>query len=152
MTQTTWATSSDVTSLTGQTVTEAVVNQANAVIEVHSGRVYSLSGVSDPNGVTNTGARDIEWMRRACAYQAAWMAAQPDMFTRLDLNAVNQEGRAVGLKDYTLVLAPLAKRALDRVSWRKSRSLHVRSPFEDGLGAAILGGPIIDYDDDAGGW
>lgn len=152
MTQTTWATVGDVASLTGVSVDTTTLSQANAVIELHSGRIYSLSGVSDPNGVTNTGARDIEWMRRACAYQAAWMAAQFDMFTRLDLNAVNQEGRAVGLKDYTLVLAPLAKRALDRVSWRKSRSLHVRSPFEDGLGAGVLGGPIVDYDDDSGGW
>lgn len=152
MTQTTWATEGDVASLTGVVVDSTQISQANAVIELHSGRIYSLSTVTDPNGVTNTGPRDAEWMRRACAYQAAWMAAQPDMFTRLDLNAVNQEGRAVGLKDYTLVLAPLAKRALDRVSWRKSRSLHVRSPFEDGLGAAVLGGPIMDYDDMDGGW
>lgn len=152
MTQTTWATEGDVASLTGVVVDSTQISQANAVIELHSGRLYSLSTLTNPNGVTNTGPRDTEWMRRACAYQAAWMASQPDMFSRLDLNAVTQEGRAVGLKEYTLTLAPLARKALQRVSWLKSRSLHVRSPFEDGLGAAVLGGPIMDYDDMDGGW
>jgi hypothetical protein len=48
------------------------------------------------------------------------------------------------------VLAPLAKRALGRVSWLRSRSLHVRSPFQDGLGP--LSTAVIDSDDDDGGW
>lgn len=146
MTQTTWATASDVVSLTGQGVTQTQLEQANGVIELHAGKIYTLAAV-------NTGTRDAEWMRRACAYQAAWMLSQPDMFARLDLNALTQEGRAVGLKEHALVLAPLAKRALNRVSWLRSRSLHVRAPFVDGLGAAALGGPIVDYDDmDGGGW
>lgn len=143
MTQTTWATVADVSSLTGVTVSST--DKANAVIELHTGRLYT-------DAVTRTGARDLEWMRRACAYQAAWQASQPDMYARLDLNGVNQEGRAVGLKEHALVLAPLARKALARVSWLKSRSLHVRSPFQDGLGPAVLGGPIVDYDDDDGGW
>ncbi|MGH3801439.1 MAG: hypothetical protein ACRDTD_15150, partial [Pseudonocardiaceae bacterium] len=37
------------------------------------------------------------------------------------MSAVVQEGR--GLKDPALVLAPLTKRALTRMSWSKSRSL-----------------------------
>lgn len=153
MTQTTWATTGDVASLTGVSVDLTGLSQANAIIELIAGRVYTLAGVTDANGVTNTGARDTEWMRRACAYQAAWMVSQPDMFARLDLNAINQEGRAVGLKENSLVLAPLARRALARVSWLRSRSLHVRSPFEDGLGVGVLGGPIMDYDDTGeGGW
>jgi len=150
VTQTTWATAADVLSLTGSTVTDPQLTQANAVIELHAGRIYTLATLSTPSGVTNTGARDAEWMRRACAYQAAWMLSQPDMFSRIDLSAVTQEGRAVGLKEHSFVLAPLAKRALDRVSWLKSRSLHVRAPFEDGLGP--ISTAIIDYDDDDGGW
>lgn len=145
MTQTTWATAADVLSLTGATVTDAQLTQANAALELHAGRLYT-------DAVTRTGTRDIEWMRRACAYQAAWMLSQPDMFSRIDMSAMTQGGRAVGLKDHALVLAPNAKRALARVSWLRSRSLHVRSPFQDGLGPAVLGGPIMDYDDDDGGW
>lgn len=152
MPQTTWATTADVLSLTGVTITQTQLDQANALIELHSGRVYTLSTLTNPNGVTNTGARDIEWMRRACVYQAVWMLSQPDMFSRLEVQAVASKGRPIPLVPSALVLAPLAKRALDRVSWRKSRSLHIRSPFDDGLGAAVLGGPIMDYDDMDGGW
>jgi hypothetical protein len=145
MTQTTWATVDDVISLTGADVSSTQLARANAAIELHTGRLYT-------DAATRTGTRDLEWMRRACAYQAAWMLSQPDMFARLDLSAVTQEGRAVGLKEHALVLAPLAKRALARVSWLRSRSLHVRSPFEDSLGPVVLGGAVVDYDDDDGGW
>lgn len=135
-----WATIADVSNLTGSVVTDAQLSQANAVIELHSGRVYSLAHA-------NTGARDLEWMRRACAYQAAWMLSQPDMFSRMDITSV---GSGVGLKEKGLVLAPLAKQALNRVSWLKSRSLHVRSPFQDGAGPSWgqnAAGQVIDYDD-----
>jgi hypothetical protein len=144
MTQTTWATAADVLSLTDATVTDAQLTQANAAIELHAGRLYT-------EAAARTGTRDLEWMRRACAYQAAWMLAQPDMFQRIDFTQVAEGGgRPVPLKDHGLVLAPLAKRALGRVSWLRSRSLHVRSPFQDGLGP--LSTAVIDSDDDDGGW
>jgi hypothetical protein len=143
MTQTTWATAADVASLTGATVTDPQLTQANAAIELHAGRLYV-------DAVTRTGTRDIEWMRRACAYQAAWMLAQPDMFTRLEMQAISATGRPVPIIASALTLAPLARRALNRVSWFRSRSLHVRSPFQDGLGP--LSTAIVDYDDDGEGW
>jgi hypothetical protein len=89
-------------------------------------------------------------MRRACAYQAAWMPSQPDMFTRLEMQAISATGRPVPIIASALTLAPMARRALNRVSWLKSRSLHVRGPFEDGLGP--LSTAIVDYDDDGEGW
>jgi hypothetical protein len=140
-----WATAADVLSLTGATVSDAQLAQANAAIELHAGKVYSLAK-------DHTGARDLEWMRRACSYQAAWMLSQPDMFARIELEAVSATGRPVPIAPTALTLAPLARKALARVSWLKSRSLHIRSPFQDGLGPARLGGPIMDYDDDEGGW
>jgi hypothetical protein len=142
MTQTTWATAADVLSLTDATVTDAQLTQANAAIELHAGRLYT-------DAAARTGTRDIEWMRRACAYQAAWMLAQPDMFTRLEMQAISATGRPVPIIASALTLAPLARRALNRVSWFRSRSLHVRAPFEDGLGP--LSTAVIDYDDDEGG-
>lgn len=133
MTQTTWATAADVLSLTGMTVTDPQLTQANGVVELHAGRVYALATLTGSNGVTNTGARDVEWMRRACAYQAAWMPSQPDMFGRLEMEAISATGRPVPITPAALTLAPLARRALKRVSWLKSRSVHVRSPFQDGM-------------------
>src|SRR5207253_1165061 len=102
--------------------------------ELHIGRTY-YELVSNPDGGSlKVGRRDREWLRRACAYQCAWMLAQPDMYQRLDMDALASTGRPITLKDRALVLAPLARRALQRVSWLRSRSLHIRTPFTDGLG------------------
>lgn len=142
MTQTGWATTADVLSLTGATPGQPIVDQANAQIEVAAGRIYT-------DAVTHTGTRDQEWMRRAVCYQAAWIPSQPDIYGRLELEAVSATGRPVPIVPTALTLAPLAKRALNRVSWVRSRSLHVRSPFADGPGP--ISTAIMDYDDD-GGW
>jgi hypothetical protein len=48
-------------------------------------------------------------------YQVAWQLSQPDMDEEVDMSAVAQEERGE-LKDHTRVLAPLATRALTRVS------------------------------------
>jgi hypothetical protein len=144
VTQTTWATTADVLSLTGKAVTDAQLEQANAVIELRTSRIYTIA-------LTTTGSRDVEWLRRACAYQVAWQLSQPDLYGRLDVSQVGQEGRAIALKDHALVLAPLARQALLRVSWLKSRSLHVRSAFEDGLGP-VSPDPASSTNDAYGVW
>lgn len=123
----TWATAADVAALTDVVVTDLTVAQANATLELLSGRIYAIAA-------SRTGNRDAEWMRRACAYQAAWLVQQPDAFQRTDLTNLSASGRGLALTTTGLVLAPLARWALRRVSWLKSRSLHVRSPFQDGLG------------------
>lgn len=144
MTQTAWASVADVMSLTGMSVTQTQADQANSVIEVLAGRTYTLAAMT-------TGSRDVEWMRRASAFQCAWMTSQPDMFQRMDFETLSEgSGRPVKVKDHALVLAPLAKRALERVSWLKSRSLHVRTPFTDGIGPFTTA--IMDFDDDGGGF
>lgn len=130
----TWCTVDDVLLFTGKTVTDAQLAQASAALELHVGRTY-FELVSNPDGGSlKVGRRDREWLRRACAYQAAWMLAQPDMYQRLDMDNLASTGRPLTLKDRALVLAPLARRALQRVSWLRSRSLHIRTPFTDGIG------------------
>lgn len=131
----TWCTVADVLQLTGKTVAADVLYQANATLELHLGRTYfELVAAPDNGGQIKIGRRDMEWLRRACAYQCAWQVAQPDMFQRLDMDMLASTGRPIQLKDRALVLAPLARKALGRVSWLRSRSLHTRSPFEDGMG------------------
>lgn len=144
MTQTTWATTVDVLSLTGATVTDTELTQANGVLELHVGRLYV-------DAITRTGSRDAEWLRRACAYQAAWMLAQPDMYQRLDITSTGNGTGSVALTDHALVLAPLAKRALVRVSWLRSRSLHVRSAATDGLGP-LSADPLAEGNDSYEPW
>ena len=90
-------------------------------------------------------------MRRLCAYQTAWQLPQLDMYGRVEMSEVTQEGRSVGLKDHALVLAPVGKRALGRVLWLQSRSLAHRVRFQDCLGP--ISGTRRGYDDDDGrGW
>lgn len=139
---TNWATTADVTSLTGKTVTQTQLDHANAALELHTGRTHT-------DASARTGARDTEWMRRAVAYQAAWMLTQPDMFDRLDYTEVGKDsGTPTKVTGTAMTLAPLARKALARVSWLRSRSLHVKAPFQDGPGPlGVLGGPIVDYDD-----
>lgn len=120
MTDSTWATVADVAALTGVTVTQAFVNQAAAIISQKTGAVDDTTIF--PAGFISK--RDMYWLKQAVCYEAAWMISQPDLFGRLDATQV-QVGRADGvqLKADANVLAPLARGALKRLSWRGSRTV-----------------------------
>lgn len=135
--QTTWATQDDVLALTAKATDGATLTAANLVIEVFSRRIYTIAA-------PNTGTRDLEWMKRAVAFEATWMPGQPDFWTRLDVSTIVEGRKAITLKEQTLLLAPMARIALSRVSWQKTRSIHIRSAFQDGLS------PISSNPDSAG--
>lgn len=124
-----WAQADDVLAVTGETVTDAQVLRAQAIIDMFTARVYST------NLQSRIGTRDQYWLKLAVVFQAAWMLSQPDLYSRLDFATIAAGSRPVELKGDTLRIAPLAAKALKRVSWLRSRSLHVRSPFTDGLSA-----------------
>lgn len=133
-----WAQADDVLAVTGETVTDAQVLRAQAIIDMFTARVYSA------DLLLRIGSRDLYWLKLAVAYQAAWMLSQPDLYSRLDFATISAGSRPVELKEDTLRIAPFASKALKRVSWLRSRSLHVRSPFTDGLS------PISSDPDSAG--
>jgi hypothetical protein len=88
--------------------------QANGDIEMHT-------GVLD-TAVVHT--RDAEWLRRATAWQAAWLAGQPGHAERSTVTSVNQDGLSVTYADQaSIVLAPRARRAIRNLSWMGSRSI-----------------------------
>lgn len=116
----TWCTVQDVQQLTGKTVTDEDVQQATGIIEMTSGgRVASM----DPTTVT---ARNLDWLRRAVAYQAAFMVEYPDYFSRMDVSAFTQDGTSATIRPDGLVLSPLARRCLKRLSWRGVRTVTAR--------------------------
>jgi hypothetical protein len=125
MPQTTWATVTDVADITGETVDDNTLQLANEIVEGHVRRIYELDA-----GRVST--RDAIWLKRAVAWQAAWLPGQDDIVTRLNIKEIAEGGRATVLDPTALELAPLAKRNLDNCSWRRSRSGRVRSPFVDG--------------------
>ena len=132
-----WADAVATAEATGVEVSDQQLLQAQAMIEIFAGRTYDQTSRLRP--------RDVYWLGRAVAYQAVWAAQQPGLLSNLDLTANLQDGVSATLKDDALVLAPMAARAINRLSWRKSRTIHVRSPFVDG--GSWLANPLSEQSD-----
>lgn len=115
---TTWATVPEVAEITGVTVTDAQLNQANGTVELHVGRLADAVGI---------GTRDLAWLKRAVAYQAAWEKGQADLLTRSEVKSSSQDGASSSQDGEDQVLGPLAKRALRHLSWRGNRSVGTTS-------------------------
>lgn len=122
----TWAAPDDVTTVTAVTgATDAQLRIAGLVTDLYHNHDYS--------NAANIGWRDAKYLCQAVCYEYVWLQQQFDMFTRSDITAEMEGRRMVMLGAEALKLAPLAHLALNRVSWKRSRSLHVKSPFQDGL-------------------
>lgn len=136
-----WASAQDVINATGVSVTEQQLAQAQSDIEIFSGRIYPDS--------PRMRARDLYWLGRAVARQAAWIAGQFGLETRLDATQTQQDGVSSTLTGDGLVLAPMAGRALRRVSWMRSRTVHSRAPIE---GFGLVGNVLSEANDDLEPW
>lgn len=116
----TWATTSDVATYTGTTATAAQVEQAQAMVEVFAD---TTEDASDAGGIS---PKNLRLLKLAVAYQTAWMIQHPDAFTNIDVSQVQQDGVVATMQhNNALVLAPMAKRCIDRLSWRRIRSLRI---------------------------
>jgi len=113
----TWATEAETLTYTGITVTAAELGQAQAIIEMFS----------DVTEEATLSSKNTRLLRMAVAYQAAWITEHPDLFTHVDVSTMLQDGLQFtrGHENGTL-LAPFARRAINRLSWRRTRSLRVR--------------------------
>ena len=108
---TVWATAEDAVTLTGTPVAEDDVVRAQAAVELAVGRTEAEASAE----IT---PRDLEWLRRAVAYQAVWMTRQPDLFRRLEVRQLAQDGMSATFTGSALVLAPWTRRALAKLSRR----------------------------------
>lgn len=119
-----WATAGDVLTYTGITATAAQVAQAQAVIELFADTTEVASTV----GLISQ--KNVRLLKMAVSYQAAWITQHPDAFTNMDTTNVSQDQvSATWAHANAGVLAPLAKRCIDRVSWRRIRPLRVRPAY-----------------------
>ncbi|WP_225825600.1 hypothetical protein [Streptomyces naphthomycinicus] len=137
-----WATAQQVIDTTGVSVTDAQLAQAQDDIEIFTNRIYE--------DTPRIRTRDLYWLGRAVARQAAWIAGQFGLETRLDATQIQQDQVSTTLQGDGLVLAPMAARALRRVSWMRSRTVHIRSAVE-GAGP-LVGNPLSDGSDDSLVW
>lgn len=119
----TMATVDEVTSLTGMNIGEADIAIAQSIVELTCGRAEA-----------DLKPRDQRWMKMAVAYQAAWMASHPEVFSTMDVSSMSQTDMSVVFRNdrEAVYLAPLARKALRRVSWRGTRSIQVGSDFQSG--------------------
>lgn len=117
MAATPWAVLADVTSVTGKTVDAPTLALAVSSIELVTGLIASVERVDMTR-------RDAYWLRQAVCFQAAWIADTPDYLERNAVASASADGQsATGADADWLVIAPLAKRALKRLSWRGTRSI-----------------------------
>lgn len=114
-----WATTGDVLTYTGQSVTADDVTRAQAIIELYANVTEDADA--------NLTIRDLRLLKQAVSYEAAWMKNQIDVFTRTDVSELEQDDAAITYahRDAAL-LAPLAQRCLARLSWMGTQSIRVR--------------------------
>lgn len=113
-----FATIAEITTLTGVTVNETTRGLAAQSIETKTGLIEGTLAAR-----TDISDRDLYFLKLACAYQAAWLQAQPDFLTRNDVSAVSADGQsATGRADW-LTLSPMARSSIKRLSWAGTRSM-----------------------------
>lgn len=112
-----WASVSDVTSKTGVTPTETQRTIAVGVLETVTGLIEEVErpDISD---------RDRYFLKLATCYQAAFVVDNPDLFARADVTSASQDGESATFRNPDAhLLAPLARKAIRRLSWRGIRAL-----------------------------
>lgn len=114
-----WATADDLLNYLGVTLTDArYLTLANTDITVYANRSEAASA--------SISSRDLLALKLATCYQAAWLPAQPDALTRVNVESSTVDGESVRFRSAAQQnLAPLAQRALKNLSWKGSRTLVV---------------------------
>jgi hypothetical protein len=133
----TWCTTTDVANLTSVTVTDAQLLRAQGVIE-------TFEDIDPDAPGDHLSVRDRQRLRAATAYQAGWMFEQIEIEKRTDVANLSQDGQSWTYAHAdAAVLAPLAKRNLDRLSWNADGPVTPsggRAPYPDldAVKAAVL--------------
>lgn len=112
-----WATTAEALTYTGIVVTSAQIEQAQFIVEI-------FADVTEDAIVSTKNAR---FLKMAVAYQAAFITEHPDLFTHVDVSTMLQDGlQFTRGHENAFLLAPMARRAINRLSWRRNRSMKVR--------------------------
>lgn len=139
MSATPWATINDVKTLTGKTVSQEQRDQGAASLALHIGLIEEVERAD----ITD---RDRYWLKLACAYQAAWLASQPDAFERNDVASAGQDGESATFRPDAHTLGPLARKAVKRLSWR------VKTHIDLGAAKPVRATTTSEAYDNALGW
>lgn len=112
-----WATIANVDAVVGLTVTDQTIARATSTLETITGLIEA---VARPD-ITD---RDRHFLKLMTCYQVAFMADNPDIFTRADVVSASQDGESVTFRNVdSHLFAPLARKSYRRLSWRSVRLL-----------------------------
>lgn len=132
-----WAIPADVDDVVGLTVDAETIRRATATLETITGLIEAV----DRPDITD---RDRYWLKLMTCYQVAFMADNPDLFSRNDVTSASQDGESASFRNVdSHLFAPLARKAYRRLSWR---SLRLLSPLG---GAATLPARTVDVNSEA---
>ncbi len=116
----TWCSLAEVEAITGQAVTAGQLAAASSVITLYANR--------NPTAIEGLRARDLYWLKQACAWQARWQAQQPGYDQNSVVSGTNQDTVQVSYEsEWNITLAPLAARALKNLSWKGSRTIRIHT-------------------------
>lgn len=121
----TWATLDDVYAATRREVSEENLAIAQSIIEDLAGTEaeFEDSGIS---------SRNQRYLRKAVCWQAVWLESHPDALDAMDVTGVSGDGvNAQHATDTAAFMAPLARRCLNRVSWKNG-------PIRVGRGRSVV--------------
>ena len=110
-----WADEEDIFDIVRREASPEAVALANLMIELFSGALTT----SGEAGIIS--ARNLRLLMQATAFQAVWLDAHPDVLEAMDVEGVSQDGlNATYASANAHLLAPLANRCLNRLSWKKA--------------------------------
>lgn len=140
----TWATPSDVLSITGASATQAEVDVAEETLLPWINR--------GPSASASMSARDLFWLKRAVAWQSVWLPDQPGYFSRTTSSSWSQDGESVTHRSAAEeMLAPLAARALRNTTWKGSKTTRIL-PVGTPVGTTYAQDFTLESSDERHGW
>lgn len=114
-----WATPSETLAYTRISVSQDNLDAAQFMIELFADVTYGQTA--------NISTKNLRLLKMAVAYQAAWMTEHPDLFTHTDIQSINQDGIFyVHQHENSYLLAPMARRAIKRLSWMRNKNIRIR--------------------------
>ena len=109
-----FATADDVLDLTGFTAERKDIKLAQAIIEMYCGRVEAQVKQES----------DLTWLKYATAWQVAYMTNdQASIYEQANVQSVSQNRVYINVGGNDYFVAPMAAKAVSRLSWMKSRSI-----------------------------
>lgn len=127
-----WATISETQAYTGISVSQDNLDAAQFMVELFADVVYGQTA--------SISTKNTRLLKMSVAYQAAWMTDHPDLFTHVDVSSINQDGIFYVQKhDNAYLLAPMARRAIARLSWKRNRNIKIRPNTRRIIGKSYVG-------------